>query len=113
RVAHRHGFGRQGELPRLDPGDLENLVDQAQQMSAPLQNLLDALAIRRLPYFELQELRESENRVEGGSKLVAHPREELALGTIRRFRLGLCATALGHLGRQLRRAEAEAEAANR
>ncbi len=72
RVAHAHGLERQGKPTRLDPGDVEDLVDQAQEMSAPLNDLLRALAVLWPLRVEFQELRESENRVEGCTELVAH-----------------------------------------
>src|SRR2546425_10348542 len=83
RVPHADRLGRQRQLAGLDPRDVEDLVDEGQEVSPPLGDLLDALAIRRPFDFELQELGESENRVERGPELVAHPGEELALGPIR------------------------------
>src|SRR2546422_63590 len=83
RVPHADRLGRQRQLAGLDPRDVEDLVDEGQEVSPPLGDLLDTLAIRRPFDFELQELGESENRVERGPELVAHPGEELALGPIR------------------------------
>ena len=57
-------------------------------MLAALQDLIDALLVRgreRLLLVALEELREAEDRVERRPELVAHRREELALGGARRL----------------------------
>src|SRR5947208_7516542 len=61
-------------------------------MSTPLDDLVDTLAVLRPLRVELQELRESENRVERRTQLVAHAGEEVALGVIGAS--GFCLRAL-------------------
>src|SRR5438093_362998 len=102
RVPHADRLGRQRQLAGLDPRDVEDLVDEGQEVSPSLGDLLDALAIRRPFDLELQELGESENRVERGPELVAHPGEELALGPIRAIGVRLRPLPLRDLTLELR-----------
>jgi hypothetical protein len=82
---------RDRALPRLDARQVEDLVDESQEMSPALEDVLDAVALVRRFRVELEELGESQDAVERGAKLVTHARQELALGPVgghRRF-LGL------------------------
>ena len=99
---------RQGQgLPaRLDPRDVEHLVDQLEQVVAGAQDALHAGARLGIEPLELEQLPEPEDRVERGAQLVAHAREELALGVVRPLSLlarlagrGLGALAVGDVGR--------------
>ena len=56
-----------------------------------------ALVLRGGQLVELEELRESEDRVERCSQLVAHPREELALRPVRLVELALERDLLAHV----------------
>ena len=74
----------QGErqLSRLDPGDIEDLVDEVEQVTSALEDHLDALALLVALGLELEQLREADDAVQRGAQLVAHTREELALGPV-------------------------------
>ena len=70
----------------LDPREIQDVVDEPEQVLAAPQDLLRALPVpggEGLLPVPLQELREPENGVEGRSQLVAHRREEVALGGAR------------------------------
>src|SRR5712691_236059 len=54
-----------------------------QQVLAAFENLRDAFLFVLAEIGQLEELREPENGVEGRSQVVAHAREELALGAVR------------------------------
>src|SRR5690606_55719 len=78
---------------RLDAREVEHLVDQVQQVAPATDDVIDAA---RLVWWEIatrQELRKAEDAVHRRAQLVAHAREELALGAVRLFR---------HLARRLR-----------
>ena len=68
---------------RLDAGDVEHFVDQAQQVLAAAQDVVDAVGLIRRQAIEVEELRESHDGVQRGAQVVAHAREELALGAVR------------------------------
>src|SRR5438309_11496039 len=72
-VPHADRLGRQRQLAGLDPRDVEDLVDEGQEVSPPLGDLLAALAIRLPFYFDLQDLAVSESRVARASYLLAPP----------------------------------------
>src|SRR5205085_5290577 len=77
----------EAEATARDAGDVENLVDQREQVAARVEDLPDAVALRRVQRIHLQQLREAEDRVQRCPQLVAHPREELVLRAARAFRL--------------------------
>src|SRR6185503_14686054 len=69
-----------------DARQVEDLVDQVQEVLAALDHVVDALAVplrQRLALVALQQLGKAENRVERRAQLVAHRRQELALGRVR------------------------------
>src|SRR5438132_801203 len=63
-------------------GEVEDLVDQAEEVPPGLQDVLDALGLIIVEPVHLQELPEPQHGVERGPQLVAHAREELALGLV-------------------------------
>jgi hypothetical protein len=73
----------QSQPPRLDPGDVQDLVDQLQQVRAGFQDLLGRLLLLRGLMVHPQQLREAEDGVHRCPELVAHPGEELALRPVR------------------------------
>ena len=89
-----HRLERHRQPARLDPRDVEHLVDQRQQVAAGPEDVLDALALVGVAAAHLEDLAEAEDGVQGRAQLVAHPRQELALG------------AVGGLGARPRRAGA-------
>ena len=74
----------QGKLhaPGLDARDVEHLVDQPEQMPARADDVADAVRLRRRQVLHLQDLAEAEDGVERRAQLVAHAREEIALGAV-------------------------------
>ena len=64
-------------VPELDPGDVEHLVDQLEEVGAALDDLPDALLLGRRQVAHLEHLGEPENRVERRAQLVADARQEL------------------------------------
>ena len=85
-----HGFDpqrlqRHRQVTGLDTRQVEDLVDQAEEVSTATQDLVHALELvfARIVHFE--ELTEADDGVQRGAQLVAHPRQELALGGVRSF----------------------------
>ena len=70
-------------MAHLDPCDVEHLVDEPEQVPARPQDVRDRFFLRWRQLVHLEQLGEPENGVERGTELVAHPREELALGLTR------------------------------
>jgi hypothetical protein len=66
----------------LDPGDVQHLVDQPEQVAAAVEHVGDALGLLVGQVLQLQQLPEPEDGVERGAQLVAHLGEELALGPV-------------------------------
>ena len=77
------------DLAALDAGNVEHLVDEAQQVPAPFEDVRDLLALAVCWHIQFQELPEAQNRVERRAQFMAHAREELALGAVGMFRFGL------------------------
>src|SRR5207247_7337986 len=88
---------RKGEVTGLDAADVEDLIDEAEQMSPTPEDMVNAVTLRHRERINLQELGEPQDRVQGGPELVAHAREKLALGLIGAVGLGLRAPALRDL----------------
>ena len=77
------GSGESGSVAGLDAGDVEHLVDELEQVAAALEDLRRPTSWSVLgEVVELEQLREPEDRVERRAQLVAHPRQELALGPV-------------------------------
>ena len=82
------GLGGQGRLARLDAREIQDVVDELQEVLAALQDLVDSLPLPlgdRLPAVAPEELGEPEHGVERRPELVAHRRQELALGLAARL----------------------------
>ncbi len=62
-VLEAHGLERERELAGLDPGDVEQLGDQLEQVVTRAQDLLDAVALLARELVELEQLCEAEDRV--------------------------------------------------
>src|SRR5262245_62084463 len=67
----------------LDPRDVADFVDELQQVLAALDDLQHALPFVGAERCQLENLREAEDRVERRSQIMAHAREEIALGAVR------------------------------
>ena len=78
--AGRHRRHHQFEVAGLDPGDVEYLVDQIEQMTTGPQDVVHRLGLLVGKLVHLQELGEAEDRIERRPQLVAHPGQKLALG---------------------------------
>ena len=74
---------REGDPPGLDPGDVEQFVDESQQVLATAQDVPRPLAFLFVRGVTPEDLRESEDRRQRRSQLVAHVREEEALRLVR------------------------------
>jgi hypothetical protein len=89
---HVHRLRRPRQAAGLAAGDVEHLVDQAEQVLAGRDDVVDALGLLSAELLEPEELGEAEDGVEGGAELVADPGQELALGPV-----GLVGVASGLL----------------
>ena len=88
RVLQIDGFERDHHLARLDPRQVEDVVDEREQVRAGVLDVLDAAELldrRRSARVEAKQLRETEHGVERRAQLVAHPRQEFGLCAARRF----------------------------
>ena len=110
-IDHRRGaerLGRDLEIAALDLRHVENAVDDRQQVMAGLADqrriFMPALLVEPHHLLVGEHLGEPDDRVERRAQLVAHGREEAALGGIRAhgflarvFQRPLLAFALGHV----------------
>jgi hypothetical protein len=78
-LRHGHRDRLQLQLTRLDPADVEQLVDQCDQVPAGAQDLGHRLLVLGLLRLQLEQLPEAEDRVERRAQLVAHARQERGL----------------------------------
>ena len=78
-------LGRNGQPPALDAGDVQDLVDELEQVPSAAEDVVHVLALPVTQIIELEELTETDDRVQGCPELVAHAGEELALGAVRGF----------------------------
>ena len=97
RLAGVHRFEVELHVAGLDAGDVEHLVDEVEQVPAPLEDLFDAGALRGRQVFEVEQLAEAQDGVERRAQLMAHAGKELALGAVRLFGF-LLGRAHGFLG---------------
>src|SRR5262249_60531745 len=68
--------------PRLDLGEIEDVVDEGEQVATGLQNVTQILRLLLVDLAEHalgQDLGEADDRVERGAQLVRHVGQELAL----------------------------------
>ena len=101
-AADRRQLVGEVHAPRLDLRDVEDVVDELQEVAARDQDVADVALLLVVEVAEellLEQLREADDRVERRAQLVAHVREEGALGLVRRVGrlLGLAHLALGAL----------------
>ena len=61
---HLHGLGRDGDAPRFDAGDVQDLVDQFEEVPPGFEDLLHALRLLRPQRVHLQQLGEPQDRVQ-------------------------------------------------
>ena len=80
---HGHRLYREAELARFDPGDVDQLVDQGEQVAPGSEDALDGVPVLAAELGQLQQLSETEDRVQRGAQLVAGAGQErvLRLGT--------------------------------
>ncbi len=74
-------------LARLDPGKVEDAVQDPQQGLAGFMDQLDAVAPRRIGIVAEQDLRHAQDAVQRRADLVAHVGQEVALGPVGALRL--------------------------
>ena len=77
------------EPSRLDPREVEDVLDDLREKPCRAADLLELIAELRRDLALEGERRHADDRVERGSDLVAHVREELALRLVRRLGLVL------------------------
>src|ERR1700728_2737393 len=85
------------ELAGVDPCHVEDLVYELEQVTAGAAYVPETLVLRGVQLVELEELRETEDRVQRRAQLVAHPREELTLRPVRLVELPLERRLLTHV----------------
>jgi len=78
--AQHEGLAVHAQLPGLDPGEVENVVDEMQQGIAGLADAQGHFTLIGRQGAVLQDLRETQDGVHRGPHLMAHVRQELALG---------------------------------
>ena len=76
-------LGRNRQPPALDARDVEDLVDELEQVASAAEDVVHILALTVGQTIELEELTETDDRVQRCPELVAHAGEELALGAVR------------------------------
>ena len=76
RVGDLHRLEREPELARLDPREVQQVIDDREQMPASRQHLVERLTLALLELVALEQLAEAEDRVERRAQLVADAREE-------------------------------------
>ena len=86
-VDERDRLGRHRQLTRIDPREVQHVVDEREQMIAGAEDVTDIFTLARRQPFELEHLGEADDRVQRRAQLVAHPREKLAFGPVCRLRL--------------------------
>ena len=92
------------EPSRLDLGEVEHVVDDAQQRLRAVAHGRDGAALRGVEPLAVEHLHHAEHAVHRRADLVAHGGEERRLRLVRGFRLGALALGFGqrHLGRGAR-----------
>jgi len=73
-------LNRQAQVTRFDPGDVDELVDEREQMTPGAEDSLDGVAVFGAEFGHLEELREAEDGVQRGAQLVARAGQERVLG---------------------------------
>ena len=81
--AQPHRRGVELQVPGPDPGQIEQVVDQGQQVAAAARDRIQRILARRLPHAaHAQQIGIAEDRVQRRAQLVAHAGEELVLGAV-------------------------------
>ena len=100
-------------LAGLDLGEIEDLVDQREQRAAGARDRAGHVALLGIEAGILQQVAHADDGVERRAQLVAHDREEAALGLVGLLGLGLglgqLADQRGDIGRQHDQAGEQAE----
>src|SRR5580692_6120324 len=101
-LGDRYGFFLEVDLAGLNPGQVENAIDQAEQIDRGLVNVLRVfgVAILRLLRVELDDLGKSDDRIERCPQFMGHVGKELGLGAV--GCLGLPHLLLGSGGSRIR-----------
>ena len=76
------------ELPRLDLGDVEDVIDEVEEVLTGHVGVLHVPPHLRRQLVRHGELQHAQHAVEGGAHLVRHRGEEVALGVVRGAHLG-------------------------
>jgi hypothetical protein len=74
-----------GHVPRLDLGEVEHVVDDVEQALGAAPDRGDEVRLLAREGGLLEELSEAQHAIHGSADLVAHGRQELALGAARRL----------------------------
>ena len=84
------GSLRQRQLAGLDLRQIQNFVDQLQQIPARVENLVNAGGLRGRwrRGIRIDELSETEDRIERRAQLMAHAGKEIGFREVRFFRRG-------------------------
>jgi hypothetical protein len=85
RVRQREGHRLQLDAPRLDLGEVEDVVDDRQERPGLAADHLEALGLRRRQRAVERQLGHADDAVHRRADLVAHVGEEFALGAGRRL----------------------------
>ena len=75
-------MGIDAQLPRLDAGEVENVVEDPQQTAARRADASQHVALARAPGLVLEQLGQAQHGVERRADLVAHVGEEFGLGAV-------------------------------
>ena len=81
----RRGFGLQFQLVGLDLGEIEHVVDQPQQRLARLAHRVHGLDLLGVERAQAQQFEQADHCIHRRADLVAHDRQESALGTAAGF----------------------------
>ena len=88
-VTDGDGHFFQHKLAGLDLGEVQDVVDDAQQVSGRRVNLVQSVGLLGRYTFEAKEVGHAKDAVHGGADFVAHVGQEGALGDVGRFSLEL------------------------
>ncbi|HEU4631477.1 MAG TPA: hypothetical protein VFS08_17115 [Gemmatimonadaceae bacterium] len=91
RLVHRQVGERELHTPGLEAGEVQRVVDEAEQVLAAALDAPDVVLLRRRERAaqpHLQQVGVADDRVERRAELVAHRRQELRLGPVRLLGLG-------------------------
>ena len=81
-VVEDEGLGVDAQGPGLDAGEIEDVVEDAQQTVARGTDALQHVTLADAPGLALQQLGHAEDGIEGGANLMAHVGQEGGLGAV-------------------------------